>query len=372
MSQRLQKAFARLQEEPGTSPPGAVLRGLATGLSWGYGLGARARRWLYESGWRAAQQLPCGVISIGNLTVGGTGKTPLVACLARRLRDQGRRVAILSRGYGGRSKAVQVISDGEEILSRPPQAGDEPYLLAQQLAGVPVLTGANRYAAGLMAMERFHPDLILLDDGFQHLQLHRDLDLVLCDAARPFGNGRLLPRGPLREPTRVLHRPLILVLTRYQEERHREQYQRFRAAFPGHPVLRATLKPSRIWIYPAGQRLEPGSLQGRRCLAFAGLARPQVFAAGLEELGAIVSEFHSFPDHHNYDIKELNALVSRAQRVGASALITTEKDWVRLGESWEQALPLFVVGVEAEWLDSYMFRLGEHLIAFSSEHDGRE
>jgi tetraacyldisaccharide 4'-kinase len=187
--------FRRLQGDQGEGlPPGPVVRAGAVLASRLYGLGAGLRRSLYARGWLKVKRLPAPVVSVGNLTVGGTGKTPVVACLARLLQDRGKRVAILSRGYGGQSCGVVCISDGRQTYKRPPEVGEEPYWLARTLPGVAVYTGACRYAAGLAAWQEFRPDLFLLDDGFQHFQLHRDLDLVLLDAAAPFGNGYLLPR----------------------------------------------------------------------------------------------------------------------------------------------------------------------------------
>ena len=202
------------------------------GLRGPAGPACRAPRWpprLYGRGRVAAhpltpgvcsgpKKLPAPVVSVGNLTVGGTGKTPVVACLARLWQDRGRRVAILSRGYGGPSRGVTCISNGWNTYKKPPEVGEEPYWLARTLPGVAVYTGACRYAAGLAAWEEFRPDLFLLDDGFQHVQLHRDLDLVLLDAASPFGNGYLLPRGPLREPLTALAAAQSLILTRFNPE----------------------------------------------------------------------------------------------------------------------------------------------------------
>ncbi|OPX20935.1 MAG: tetraacyldisaccharide 4'-kinase [Desulfobacca sp. 4484_104] len=359
-----QQTFARLQHEPGSPPPGIFLQGLATALAKGYGWVARGRRWLYDTGWRQARRLPGRVISIGNLTVGGTGKTPLVAYLARRFQDQGRRVAILSRGYGSQARGVLVVSDGQQRYCQPIRCGDEPYWLAGQLPGIPVLTGTDRYTAGLLAAERFHPDLMLLDDGFQHCQLHRDLDLVLLDAACPLGNGQLLPRGPLREPLSTLRRSLVLVLTRYQEAQHLEQYQSLQAAFPEQTILRASLHPSRVLSPCSGEIASAESLRGQRLLAFAGLAHPWRFAADLQELGAKVVEFHPFPDHYAYDITDLVRLAGRSRQLEAQGLITTEKDWARLGERWELEPPLLVLGLEVELLDKYTMRLGESSLEF--------
>jgi tetraacyldisaccharide 4'-kinase len=344
--------FRRLQgDQDAGPPPGAVLSTGAALLARLYGLGARGRRALYVRGWRTARRLPAPVVSVGNLTVGGAGKTPVVACLARLWQDRGRRVAILSRGYGGQSHGVTCISDGQRTYQKPPEVGEEPYWLARTLPGVAVYTGVCRYAAGLAAWEEFRPDLFLLDDGFQHFQLHRDLDLVLLDAASPFGNGYLLPRGPLREPLAALAAAQGLVLTRFDASRHQAQRATIRRAFPNHAVLTATITPVRATPYPGDQAETPAALGQRPFLAFAGLARPEVFAATLQELGVDLKGFRSFPDHHAYKPQELDHLTEAAQALGAEALVTTSKDFARLGEHWDGNLPLWVLEVEA--------RLGE-------------
>jgi len=247
--------FRRLQGDRGAGPPpGPVVRVGAALASRLYGLGAGLRRTLYARGVLRTKKLPAPVVSVGNLTVGGTGKTPVVACLARLWRDRGKRVAILSRGYGGGTQGVTCISDGQNIYKKPPEVGEEPYWLARTLPGVVVYTGACRYAAGLAAWEEFKPDLFLLDDGFQHFQLYRDLDLVLLDAAAPFGNGQLLPRGPLREPLTALAAARVFVLTRFDPERHQAQLTDIQRAFPGKMVLTATIDPVRVTAYPGGGR----------------------------------------------------------------------------------------------------------------------
>lgn len=327
------------------------MRSLATLASWVYGLAAGGHRRLYDQGWLQSRRLPAPVLSIGNLTVGGTGKTPLTACLARRFQASGRQVVILSRGYGVQIKKVQVISDRENLLVPFPRAGDEPYLLARQLPGIPVLTGVDRYQAGLKAWELFRPDLFLLDDGFQHLPLHRDHDLVLLDASRPFGNGRLLPRGTLREPLSTLHRPLTLVLTRYQESRHWRQLETIRAAFPECNLIRALFRHQQVVSYPRGQALALDSLVNHKLFAFAGLARPGVFAESLQELGILPVDYAVFPDHYPYKLLDIQQMVSQARQLGAEALITTAKDWVRLPTPWDQELPLLVLGLEVELMD---------------------
>jgi tetraacyldisaccharide 4'-kinase len=297
------------------------------------------------------RKLPAPVVSVGNLAVGGTGKTPVVACLARLWRDRGKRVAILSRGYGGQSRQVACISDGQHIYKKPPEVGEEPYWLARALPGVAVYTGVCRYAAGMAAWGECKPDLFVLDDGFQHFQLHRDLDLVLLDAASPFGNGWLLPRGPLREPRTVLAAAQGLILTRFDREHHQGQLAAMQQAFPGKTVLTATIAPTRVAAYPGGHTAAPEALRHRALMAFAGLARPEVFAATLQELGVDLKGFHIFPDHHAYSPQELQDLANAARARGAGALVTTGKDWAWLGERWDGGVLLWVLEVEA--------RLGE-------------
>jgi tetraacyldisaccharide 4'-kinase len=344
--------FRRLQGDQGAGPPpGIVLGAAAAVLARLYGLGARGRRGLYARGLLKVQRLPAPVVSVGNLTVGGTGKTPVVACLARLWQDRGKRVAILSRGYGGQSHGVTCISDGQHTYKKPPEVGEEPYWLARTLPGVAVYTGACRYAAGLVAWKEFRPDLFLLDDGFQHFQLHRDLDLVLLDAASPLGNGYLLPRGPLREPLAALTAAQGLILTRFETPRHQAQLATIRRTFPNHAVFTATIAPVRATSYPGGQAETPAALGQRPLLAFAGLARPEVFAATLQELGVDLKGFRSFPDHHAYSPQDLDRLTQAAQALGAAALVTTSKDWARLGERWDGNLPLWVLEVEARLED---------------------
>jgi tetraacyldisaccharide 4'-kinase len=287
------------------------------------------------------------VVSVGNLAVGGTGKTPVTAALARLFQAHGQKVAILSRGYGGQQRGVTCLSDGQNMFHKPPQVGEEAYWLARSLPGVVVYTGASRYEAGLAAWEQFRPDLFLLDDGFQHFQLHRDLDLVLLDAAAPFGNGHLLPRGTLREPKSALNAAQALILTRYQGERDRLTLTDLQAAFPRQTVLTAAIEPTAARLFPGGREEAPSALTGRNLLAFAGLARPEVFQKTLKELGVSLAGFRAFPDHYALTPPELDSLVREAQASGAAALVTTAKDWARLGEEWDAPLPLWVLEVEA-------------------------
>ncbi|MGA7564015.1 MAG: tetraacyldisaccharide 4'-kinase [Desulfobaccales bacterium] len=345
------RLFDGLQAGDEAPAPRCSLGAMAGGLAFLYGLGARTRRALYAGSLLRARRLPAPVVSVGNLTVGGTGKTPVTACLTRLFQAQGRKVAILSRGYGGRSQGVACISDGRRIYQKPPQAGEEAYWLASTLPGAAVFTSASRYAAGLAAWKQVRPDLFLLDDGFQHFQLHRDLDIVLLDAAAPFGNGRLLPRGLLREPPAALankNAAQVLILTRFQEDRDRRTLADLQRQFPDKTVLTASIAPAAVRLVPAGEPSPPAILGNQSLLAFAALARPEVFRRTLEELGIHLLGFRAFPDHHPYQPGELAALVREAETAGALALVTTAKDWARLAERWDQPMPLWVLEVEAQ------------------------
>lgn len=324
-----------------------------SGLSTCYQVGAQCRRGLYEKGLFRAKRLPMPVVSVGNLTVGGTGKTPMTAHLAREFQKRGKKVAILSRGYGGLRKELTRVSDGETIHYQPPAAGEEAYWLAKALPGVIVYTCPSRYEAGMAAWQEHRPDLFLLDDGFQHFQLHRDLDIVLLDAEAPFGNCRLLPAGPLREPISTLHLADVLILTRFQPEQHQGRLQEFQAAYPDKVVLTAGISPAGVRRYPGGDQAQPETLRARLLFAFAGIARPRVFQETLINLGVDLQGFRNFRDHHTFTHADLTMLIEEAKTCGAESLVTTSKDWARLGERWEADLPLWVLEVEARLGDGF-------------------
>jgi lipopolysaccharide heptosyltransferase II/tetraacyldisaccharide 4'-kinase len=316
-------------------------------LSAPYQAGARARRGLYQRGWLTPQRLPVPVLSVGNLTVGGTGKTPVTAFLARHFQEQHRRVAILSRGYGGRRSEITCLSDGERLYFRPPEVGDEAFELANTLPGVIVYTGPCRYTAGMAAWREHRPDIFLLDDGFQHFQLCRDLDIVLLDAERPFGNHRLLPAGLLREPLNTLREADVLILTRYNDRKHRDRLGYLQRLFPQQDIFAAVIEPASAKRFPRQEECPLEDLHGLKVLAFAGLARPRVFQDALTGLGVDLQGFMAFPDHHAFTSGDLDDLLQEAQSTEAQALVTTSKDWARLGQRWEGDLPLWVLTVAA-------------------------
>jgi tetraacyldisaccharide 4'-kinase len=288
----------------------------------GYRAALTLRGWLYGAGLIRPQRLPRPVISVGNIEAGGTGKTPLVRLLAEMLSGAGLRVAIVSRGYRGKAAgAVNVVSDGRQVMLGPREAGDEPYLLARSLPKVCVLTGRRRVEPGLAAVQRLGAEVIILDDGFQHRALERDLDIVVLGEGSSEG-ARLLPRGLLREPLSALARADAFIIAG-------KGAGPLARRFPGKPCFEARQVPDGLRRMGSGETMPLEQLSGRRVVAFCGIGGPQRFRRTLEGLGADVRAFHPFPDHHAYSAGEVETL-GREAASGQAMLITTEKDAARL------------------------------------------
>jgi tetraacyldisaccharide 4'-kinase len=305
-----------------------------------------AREWLYGRGVLRSRALPCRVVSIGNLTVGGTGKTPAVEVAIQSLTALGHRPAVVSRGYGRSTRGVQVVADAASIRLDPEESGDEPFLLARRLPGIPVVVGSNRHDAARVAIERFGVTAIVLDDGFQHRTLKKDLEIVMVRARRPWGNGRLLPAGPLREPLGALSRADLVVATGALDLGDaREVVDAVDEHAPRVPVVTATLAPDECWEAGRMRSVRITELAGKRLAAFAGIAAPAAFADTLRSTGGVVEEMAAFADHHWYSSDDLARLDARAGELGVEALITTEKDWVRLRRLRLPRRPLYVLSV---------------------------
>jgi tetraacyldisaccharide 4'-kinase len=321
------------------------LRTIMRLLSLPYRGGVAARNRLYDLGLLPQVKLPCPVIAVGNLTVGGTGKTPTVILLANLLRKKGRRPAILSRGYGGRTGSpVSVVSDENHILMEWREAGDEPILIARAIPGVPVLTGAKRCLTGRAAVEKCNANVLILDDAFQHRQLFRDLDIVLINASLPFGNGRLLPGGPLREPKASLRRAHLIIRTGAEGD----PIEPLEEAASDMPFFRGIHRPQGIIEGQTGRLLPARLLQREKVCAFAGIGRPEIFRRSLIALGAEVVSFRTFPDHHPYIRSDLDALRRLAAVSGAHRIITTEKDGIRLADFPEFLTEISFLRVEMD------------------------
>ncbi len=323
-----------------------------------YAMLMRTRETLYRWGVFRQARLPAVVISVGNLTMGGTGKTPVVQYLARLLRKDGLHPAVISRGYGGATKEpVNIVSDGERVLLDAAFVGDEPRFLAETLDGVPVLTGVVRKLPAATAVE-MGADVLLLDDGFQHLGVARDIDLVLFNADTLAGNSRVFPGGDLREPVKALLRCHAFLLTGVHDE-NRERAGRFadllRQRFSGRPVFFSTYLPSGlVWRTVDGKRHQegPGRLAGRKCFAFCGIARPESFRDMLLSMDLELTGFVGLPDHHRYTGADVDRLRREAREKGSELLVTTEKDLVKL-EGLEPGLDLAAVRMETRPEESF-------------------
>ncbi|GMU03540.1 tetraacyldisaccharide 4'-kinase [Corallococcus caeni] len=337
----LERIFYPPAPEPWTRR--ALLSPLAL-LSWTYSGAVRLRGALYDSGLLRAEHVEgLRVLSIGNLNVGGTGKTPAVLHLAELLIREGRKVGILTRGYGRESQEPLTFA-GKEPLPAVTEAGDEPLLLARRCPGARLFVGADRVAAALRARDDFGLDTVLLDDGFQHRRLHRDEDLVVVDEAVGLGNGQLLPRGPLREPPSALRRATLLWLRAAPGDAAPNPWLDAVTA----PRVRTRYGPTGWWD-PSGAEHATNALEGKPVLALAGLARPGGFLKTVTTLGAEVRDAALFPDHHRFSADELRQVEARARQQGAR-IVTTEKDAVRLPagfEAWVVRLGVEVLEGEA-------------------------
>ncbi len=313
-----------------------------------YSLVVRARAFLYHTGICRVKRLPCGVISVGNVTAGGTGKTPMVVMLARLLKERGIRVAVLTRGYRGRLEgSVALVSDGERQVLPPEDAGDEATLLAKSLPGIPVVMGSDRHMAGLMAIERFGVEAVILDDGFQHMALHRDLNILLMDAAHPFGNGFTLPMGYLREPKSAIGRADMVVLTRADMADADSARAAVFDVSPKVPVLTAAHRPTGLYDLLTGSTTGLDYLSGRTVLALSALADPSSFTLILQKLNAKIAIALNYPDHHRYTQTDM-AEIEAAARNSGGVVVTTEKDAVKLAGLVPGEMSIFVLAIEVE------------------------
>ena len=352
-AERAAGAAARLHHESVFQPPPGLWTRLALGpLAALWSIAARVRRSAYGRGLLSSRRLPRFVVCVGNLTAGGSGKTPATIWLAERLSLRGRLPAVISRGYRRRSREAAVVAlpgetAGADLL------GDEPALMHERLF-CPIGVGADRYAAGSALLEKAPAEVFLLDDGFQHLRLRRDFDLVLVDAARPFEEAACLPLGRLREPADGLRRASAVMLTNTAPGTCYEALsERIRRIAPDVPVFRSRLRPVRTVETRFGEEIAPERLAGRSVFAFCGLGSPASFWATLEALGCRLAGRLAFRDHHRYSLDDWWRIAAAARDSGAELTVTTEKDLLNLShnapaEMRTGAPPLHVLVVELE------------------------
>lgn len=317
-----------------------------------YRVAVRVRLTLYRFHLLPTRRLPLKVISIGNLVAGGTGKTPHTALLALFLQGKGVKTAVLSRGYRGtETRKGAVISDGKSILGTVEEGGEEPFLLAQKLPGVPVVVGKDRYRSGMFCARQWQTEWVVLDDGFQHLSLKRDVDILLLPAHRPLGSERLLPLGLLREPIKEMKRADIILIThseRLDPSGKNKLAREIQSRTPTTPFFFSEHKPVSLWRYQDKEVLPLSCLEGKSLLAFCGLAEPESLAFSLKQLGARVARLVPFPDHHFYQEEDKRSLENGSRSSQVHLLITTEKDALKLGPWEAEGLQVLVLGIEVE------------------------
>lgn len=357
----------------------AILRGILYALSFGYRWIVQLRLYFYRKRIFRERTLGCLVISIGNLTVGGTGKTPIVEKFARALQAGGRRVAILSRGYKSRPKPAtrswpdrilgrdvdppRVVSDGKSVLLDSMTAGDEPYMLARNLKDVIVLVDKNRVKCGRYAIDNWKVDTLLLDDGMQFLHLKHRLEVVLVDRQQPFGNEFPLPRGTLREPPPNLRRASYIFITKSTGEPNDALIARIRRYNRTAEIIECAHRPLYLQNIYTGERLMLDRLRGAFVGSICAIAAPESFEDALKKLGANVNLALRFIDHHYFTENEIRSFIKRCIRRDLSMIVTTEKDAVRMPQlpDAEIKVPIFFIRVEIDILSGH--ESWEHCVA---------
>ena len=341
----------------------AILRGLLFGGSKLYQVVVKIHRWLINVRILRDTTLGVQVIAIGNLTWGGTGKTPVVEKFARELRDSGRNVAILTRGYRSKPQPLhpwltnkillredttppRIVSDGKSLLLDSEMAGDEPYMLASNLKDVVVLVDKDRVKSGRYAIEKFGCDTLLLDDGFQYWKLRgRRHDVVLIDRQQPFGNEFMQPRGSLREPPSHLARANTIFITK-SDGQTAALRRRLAALNPTAAVIECIHDPMYLEDVFNGERQALGFLKGRRVASLSGIAQPESFEQSLVQLGADLVYSKRFADHHRFTQQEVLNAINRGKKRQAELIITTQKDAVRFPKLDRRDLPILFMRVE--------------------------
>ncbi|MDR3404381.1 MAG: tetraacyldisaccharide 4'-kinase [Chthoniobacter sp.] len=348
-----------------------ALRWFLYWLSWLFTGGVQTRLWLFRHRFLRSHHPACLVISIGNLTVGGTGKTPVVEKFARTLQDHGRRVAILSRGYkskkpplfrrlqrkwlGMERRKPRIVHDGQRLLLDSRFAGDEPFMLAKSLGNVIVLVDKDRVRAAMHAIREMKCDTLILDDGMQYLHLKHRLEICLIDAQAPFGNEYLLPRGTLREPPENLRRANFIFITKTPKRGNAELIERIREYNRTAEIVECRHQPLYLRnLYDPDDRKPLEYLKGKYIAAISGIARPESFEQSLVALGANLEITKSFADHHRFTDRELQEFASRCSRRDLEFIVTTEKDSVRFpAKLTGLETPVYYLRVEIEILSGH-------------------
>ena len=353
-------------------------------ISYIYGFSVNLRLCLYNRGILKQKILPCFVISIGNIVIGGTGKTPMAVYVAKLLKKMGKSVVVLSRGYKGKYKNESlIVSDGNKIFCSVEDCGDEPYMMAKEKL-FPVVVGKNRFKAGLKAINAFNPDIIVLDDGFQHLKLKRNLDLLLVDYVNPLGNKRLLPAGRLREiPQTLAHRADAIIFTRSPENDAIDENIKKKSGFDNEDIQFKTFFKTfhqpyifkHITHNPMSKKLvsDVADLKGKSAILFSGIAKNSSFYLSMKNLGVNILEHLEFKDHYRYKEVDILMINKAVRNMHSDFILTTQKDWVKLNSNIEWATDLLVIGIDICFQQPETFQsfLNEKLSARKKIEDER-
>lgn len=355
----MDKLLARIQDimtSQQESRPGLSFERLLFYLSHLYKTGVQFRSHLYKKGILKARTLPCFVISIGNITAGGTGKTPMALYLSEYLTALGYKVAIVTRGYKGKLEHKGgIVSDGNKIFHSPEEAGDEAYMMAQALK-LPVIAGKKRFDSCMTAIKNFSPDVIVLDDAFQHLALKRNLNLLLFDAKAPLGNRYLLPRGTLREPISAVQRSDAIIYTR-SDRNTGTLFDIMDAELKGIPMFKSIHCPFVQKIAITGEDTRPqkpqpdisSRIKGKRAFLFSGIANNSDVKHSCETTGLIVQHHVEFPDHHNYTQYDIDKITNTFKKSNADFIVTTQKDYVKISNNFPSGFPIVILDIQIKF-----------------------
>lgn len=330
----------------------ALIRSLLIPFYLLYGVVIWMRNFCYSSGIIKQKQLPCQVISVGNIVAGGTGKTPAVIAIAKHLQKNSYKVGVLLRGYKGKSNSkITFVSDGEKLLCTRDECGDEADMLARHLTNMPIAVGKKRYLTGKAIIERFACDMLILDDGFQHRQLLRDLDILIVDATQPYGTGKMLPIGTLREPKSSIQRADLILLTR--TEIPNIDIAKIKADLdriaPNTPILASVHEPTSLYfLNQQGENMSlrvEDYLKNKRILAVCGIGNPEAFVSTLRKYNPETLELFAFADHHVYTMSDLQKIEQKMKQHQSEIVVITQKDEQKIA-SLSPDFPIVVLGIE--------------------------
>lgn len=299
------------------------------------------RNYLYDTKIFKSTKLPCKIISVGNITVGGTGKTPVVIAIAKFLQQQNKSVAILSRGYGRKSTGTQLVTDGKTNPANWETVGDEPMLMAKHLSDIPVVVDENRIRGGKYLINKFHPEIIILDDGFQHRKIYRDIDIVLVNSNISKINNRIFSFANFREPWKSLKRAHIIFLTKSNFGPPSKKLQA-KLKTIGLPLFKTNIIPSLYLLDNKNNKIDIDYFSGKTALLFSGIGDPESFTKTVQNLNIRILDSINFKDHKNYSKSDIKRIRNKYIKTGADVILTTEKDFLKIGET---DLPIYTIPI---------------------------